>query len=361
MRGVLVALVLVLHGAALGAPRIALCPLQSKGASPEAMQQLDAALRIELERTKMLEIAQGAPADPVRDCTEVPRIAVFGKAQRAQEVLTGEVRAMPDSYSVTLRLIDVATEKEIGKISGSYNRDVEEMVWAARAQVARLKAPERYAGQLVIVAPAGALAKVNGTSVKPGEILVLRPGLHEVHLAAEGRTAEGWVELRYQHTLSVSLAPGQPKLASSYAAWATPDQPKFSAFIAAPKNPPEEDPLFSLVSDPSKLRPPPKPGWPKWPGIVAVVVGAGLAGGGIYEVVHAGSLRSDIDAMRDANGAVPPDKAAAAGEKLRQLDSANTAGAALLSVGGGVALGGAAYLIFAPGPSGAQVAVSGTF
>jgi len=47
--------------------------------------------------------------------------------------------------------------------------------------------------------------------------------------------------------------------------------------------------------------------------------------------------------------------------KLGHVDSSKLAGGLLLGIGGGLALGGGRYLLFAPGPSGGQVAVSGQF
>jgi len=205
MRVLVATLFVALHGAAFAAspPQLAIYPLKAVGTSAEAMQQLEAALRIELKRAQDLEIVEGPVA---RECKDVTCLVNYGYSLQAQEVLTGEVRAMPDSYSVSMRLFDVASGKEIAHTAGSYNRDIEEMVWATRAQVARLKAPQRYAGQLVVEAPAGSVAPVNGSPGKLGERLVLKAGLHEVRLERAGKAAQGWVEVRFEQVATAKLA-----------------------------------------------------------------------------------------------------------------------------------------------------------
>ncbi|MGC4122367.1 MAG: hypothetical protein QM765_48855 [Myxococcales bacterium] len=371
-------LVVALHGAAFAAsPKLALYPLKAVGTSAEAMQQLEAALRIELRRAQDLEIVEGPVA---RDCTDVACFATYGYSLQAKEVLSGEVRAMPDSYSVTMRLIDVASAKEIAHTAGSYNRDLEEMVWATRAQVARLKAPQRYAGQLVVEGAAGCTASVNGSPVTLGENLVLRAGLHEVRIERAGKVAQGWVEVRFEHVARAKMAGEPAKLAVAYEAWAPPEKVVYAA-IAAPKNPPvAEDPLAPLVSvetTPAKPSVPaeamapkeePKPkvveaksGLPLWPGIVAVVAGVGLAGGGIYELVDANRLQSDLENLRRPGQSLPPALADQARTTANQMNSAQTIGVALTSAGAAVAVGGALYMILSPSPAGAQVTVGGSF
>jgi hypothetical protein len=352
------ALVVALHGAAFGAPRLAVYPLKSVGASAEALQQLEAALRIELRRVSGLELAEGPVPAKLEGCRDAGCFAAYGKSVGAQEVLVGEVREMPDSYSVTMRLLDVSSGKEVARTAGSYNRDVEEMVWAMRSQVARLKAPQRYAGQLAVEAPAGSAATVNGSAVKLGERLVLKAGLHEVRVERAGRSVQSWVEVRFEHVSTARLSGEPATLAVTYERWNAPDEVEF-ARIAAPRNPPAlEEPLVPLGA------PPPggaaEEGLPRWPAIVAIGVGVALAAGGAYELVHAGDLRSELAAMRGADG-VPADQAAAAREKSSELVRAKSVGVALVAAGGVVAVGGAAFLILAPSPGGAQVAVAGRF
>ena len=94
---------------------------------------------------------------------------------------------------------------------------------------------------------------------------------------------------------------------------------------------------------------------------MALVVGVAVAAGGTYELVHAKSLTSDLDAMRGPSGAILPERAADARTKYDEISKADTIGVALVAAGGGIALGSVAYLVFAPSPAGAQVAVAGTF
>lgn len=374
MRVLVAALVVALHGAAFGAsPKLAIYPLKSVGTSAEAMQQLEAALRFELKRAQDLEIVEGPVA---RECQDAACFAAYGYSLQAKEVLFGEVRAMPDSYSVTMRLFDVASAKEIAHTAGSYNRDLEEMVWATRAQVAKLKAPQRYAGQLVVATPAGGTATVNGSAVKPGESLVLRAGLHEVRIERGGKAAQSWVEVRFEHVAKVKLAGEPAKVVTTYEPWAPPEKVVYAP-IPAPKNPPViEEPLAPLVAEgpttsaPAEATAPkaePKPtvaakgGLPMWPGVVALVAGAALAGGGVFELVEAGRFERELKTLRPASGYIPEPMVPEAVAKRNAMNNATTAGAALLGVGGAVALTGGALLIVCATQNSAQVTVAGNF
>ena len=126
MRVLVATLIVALHGAAYGAPRLAIYPLKAVGTSQEAMQQLEAALRIELTRAQDLEIVDGPVGEKFRSCKDAACLVAYGRSLSAQEVLSGEVRAMPDSYAVIMRLFDVAQAKEVAHTAGSYNRDIEE-------------------------------------------------------------------------------------------------------------------------------------------------------------------------------------------------------------------------------------------
>jgi len=267
-------------------------------------------------------------------------------------VLYGEVHAMPDSYSVTLRLLEVASGKELARTAGSYNRDVEEMVWATRAQVARLKAPERFAGRLVVESPAAAKVTVNGTAVRPGEQLNLKPGLHEVGVQSAGKALQSWVDVRFEHVATARLSGDASKLAVTYAPWATPDRVEFAA-VPAPR---DGVPAVALATEAE----PASQGYPKWPGFVALGLGVALAAGGVVELVQARSLRDELQALR-VDGVYPASTFAQAREKQDAMNQAQTVGVSLAGVGAAALLGGSLYLFFAPGPQGGQVAVAGRF
>lgn len=356
MRGLLATLfVLALHGSALAETRLALHPLQSEGTSAEAMQQLDAALRIELARIRGLEVVEPT-RDAPRDCKgETACLQRLGRIVGAQEVLYGEVRGMPDSYSVTLRLLEVSTGKELGRSAGSTNRDVEEMVWAIRGQLARLKAPERFAGRLLVDCPEKTTVTVNGTKVVPRHELTLKAGLHELSLDLKGKPLQSWVEVRFEQVATATLRGDPPHLEVAYAPWSTPERVEFSA-VAAPRKAVPDDaialtPLAPIPAD---------PGFPKWPGFVALGAGVALAAGGVFELVQARSLKDEILEMQ-VNGAVPPESHARAVDKMKAMDQAQTIGFSLVGVGAAALLGGSLYLFLAPGPQGGQVAVAGRF
>ncbi|HEY3449287.1 MAG TPA: hypothetical protein VGK67_23225 [Myxococcales bacterium] len=370
MRVLVATLVVALHGAAFGAqPKLALYPLKAVGTSAEAMQQLEAALRIELKRAQDLEIVEGPLADPLKGCQSVACLVAYGRSLQAQEVISGEVRAMPDSYSVTMRLFDVGSGKEIAHTAGSYNRDIEEMVWATRAQVAKLKAPQRYAGQLVVEAPAGSVASVNGSPVKPGDNLVLKAGLHEVRVERGGKATQSWVEVRFEHVSRAKVA-GE-KIDVTYEAWAPPEKVEY-AQIAAPQNPPLiEEPLAPLIAEEPTAMPvrkeEPKPavaaggGMPMWPGIVALVAGVAAAGVGAYELVEAGRFERELSAMRVPPNYVPEANVPDAVSKRNAMNTATTIGALLVGAGAVVTIAGGTLIIVSATQGSAQVAVAGSF
>lgn len=377
MRVLVATLVVALHGAAYGAPRLAIYPLKAMGTSPEAMQQLEAALRIELTRAQDLEIVEAPVGEKFRNCRDVACLVAYGKSLGAQEVLSGEVRTMPDSYSVIMRLFDVAQSKEVAHTAGSYNRDIEEMVWAMRSQVARLKSPQRYAGQLVVEAPAGSSATVNDSPVKLGEKLVLRAGLHDVRVERGGKAVQGWVEIRFEQ-ISTAKPVGDPaKISVTYGKWSAPDKVEY-ANIPPPRNPPViEEPLAPLVpleepatvpvaatalaneATPSAVAK--SGGLPKWPGIVAIVAGVALVSSGAFEYAQVGQLRDELNAMRPAGGFIPEAKGADAAAKRDAMNTAKTVGVVLLGAGAAVTIAGGALLVVSVTQGSAQVGVSGSF
>ena len=342
MHGPLLAVLLTATSATSGG--LALCPLVSRGVAPEAMQQLDAALRIELSRAGVASVGSGQPCrDAARRPCGIDPVCLrdFARSAGASEVLFGEVHAHPDSFAVTLRLLDVASGEETAS-TASVNRDVEEMVWATRAQVTRLKAPEKYAGRLEFEVPAAAELFVAGRRLEEERALILPPGSYAVRVAHSGRELESWVEVRFEQSAKVRTAQGGSALEVGYAPWAVEKRAEPVAFVPGP----QPEPALagsSKVDERQTVR------WPAW---AALGAGAALLAAGIVQQVRADSFRGDIEALRGPSGNFP----AGSAEQVRGLEqSASTAqlsGWLLVGTGLAAGLGGGAYLILLPSDQG---------
>lgn len=92
-----------------------------------------------------------------------------------------------------------------------------------------------------------------------------------------------------------------------------------------------------------------------------MVAGAALAGGGVFELVEAGRFERELKTLRPASGYIPEPMVPEAVAKRNAMNNATTAGAALLGVGGAVALTGGALLIVCATQNSAQVTVAGNF
>ena len=105
-------------------PSIALLRIEPLGLEPELVARLEALFRLELERL------QGSPlparrnvdrivaSDPaLRGCTGEPDcLAAIGKKLGVQYMVSGTVAALGDSYVIDLKLVEVATGKEIRRV-----------------------------------------------------------------------------------------------------------------------------------------------------------------------------------------------------------------------------------------------------
>jgi hypothetical protein len=349
---ILAAALLFLGSTAFAAPtRIALLPLSSQGVSAEALQQIDAALRIELSRIENVDLVSPRPGIAQEGpCADAACLSGYGKAAGAHEVLHGEVRGLPDSFAVTLRLFDVAGGKEKGTATESVNRDVEEMVWATRAQVVRLKAPERYAGRLVLVSPPDEQSEVDGAAAG-GAPLVLAPGSHAVKLSDPGKKViEGWVDVRFAHTATARVADGRIEV--EYSAWVPP--PKVD-FAIAPK--PLAVPSSAVEKGKGKVER--REERALWPAYAAFGAGGALVIGGMVQQIRAGAMEREIEGLRKPDTTFPESERARILSLLDQAAAARRVGWVFLGVGAALAVGGGVYL-YVTG-TGGQVSVAGSF
>jgi hypothetical protein len=318
---------LALAAATAGQERIAIYPLAAQGVPAEVMQQLDAAVRIEVGRIEAIEAPGEAEskAAVTKPCDgELRCLSEFGRALRASQVLFGEVRSLPDSFAVTLRLLDVATEKEIASMASSVNRDVEEMVWATRAQVSKLKAPREASTKQEESEIAAVLSPASGP-------------VPEVEIAA---------------VPSSTSRPSRP----------VPEPVPEPVQIPSALPSPAEMPNSALKTPPGGKEETASRAWPAWPGYAALGLGAALLAGGIVQEVRASGLRDELETLRGADGLFPAARGAEVISRRDKWQLARSSGWVLIGAGLTVAAGGGAYHWFVrPFPSGAGIAVSGAF
>jgi hypothetical protein len=199
---------------------IALLSIDPLGLDAELVGRLEALFRLELERL------QGAPlptrrtvdkviaSDPVlRGCTGEPEcLGAIGKKLGVSFVVSGTVAALGDSYVIDLKLVDVATGKEIRRVEEPLSGSPDELIEAIRVAAYRLFAPEQLKGSMAV------LADVNGAQVfLDGKLLGKTPIAQAIANLAVGKhslriVASGYadflqeVEVRFQKTTQVVVS-----------------------------------------------------------------------------------------------------------------------------------------------------------
>lgn len=197
--------------------KVALVRIEPLGLEPELVARLESLFRAELERL------EGAPLPPRRDvdkviagdantraCTGEPDcLAAIGKKLGVQAVVFGTVGALGDSYVVNLKLVDVATGKEIRRVEEPLSGSPDELIEAVRVAAYRLYAPDRLKGAMAVLSDvAGAQVFLDGKAVGRTPLAApvgnLEVGKHQLRITAKGYTDFiSEVEVRFQKTTQV--------------------------------------------------------------------------------------------------------------------------------------------------------------
>lgn len=201
-------------------PSLALLRIEPLGLEPELVGRLEALFRLELERL------QGAPLPPrrtvdkivasdavLRGCTGEPEcLAAIGKKLGVQFMVSGTVAALGDSYVIDLKLVEVATGKEVRRVEEPLSGSPDELIEAVRVAAYRLFAPDQLKGSISV------LADVNGAQVfldgKPmgktpiaQSLANLSVGKHSLRISASGYSDFLQdVEVRFQKTTQVMVS-----------------------------------------------------------------------------------------------------------------------------------------------------------
>jgi hypothetical protein len=324
-------------------------------------------------------------------------LATRARAAGARGVLHASVRPVGGTPSLTLTLVDAG--------DGSTARAVEPLrpgvpvEPAVREAVFRLLAPERVVGALEVVATDGSEIWIDGVrrGVAPlPAIEDLAPGQHLLRVVRPGGgEARGTVEVRFEARTRVRVEPrsdelvllaherapgeaggpgerragsgdtGSPGAVELAAAGAVsgdaiaierPARDRGAAVDLLPGDGPAPNPNQgpSQVPPAALAEPEPRP-FPVWTvaGWSALGTGGALALGAVLPALAAASARDDARALRDADGRLPPARAAEDRRLAADAAAHDRTAAILLGVGTSLLVGGAAVLLLDlddPGP-----------
>lgn len=198
------------------ATAVLMMPLRPLGIDPAVAARLEDLVRAEARaipgiqlmhhdevRSRLEGVLKAAP----EGCEGNPGCsASFGRAVAAQSVLTGVAAGLSDAYAVTLKLVDVATGREVARTDEKLSGKPDDLIYAARSASYRVLAPHLYIGTLVLRVPTeGAEVSVDGRGVGrtplPGPIGGLKPDKHALRITKTGfKDFEQFFEVRFQGT-----------------------------------------------------------------------------------------------------------------------------------------------------------------
>jgi hypothetical protein len=199
---------------------VALLRIEPLGLEPELVSRLEALFRAELERLEGAPLPSRREVDKVvsgdaalRGCTGEPEcLSAIGKKLGVQFMVSGSVGALGDSYVINLKLVEVATGKEVRRVEEPLSGAPDELIDAVRVAAYRLYAPDRLKGSVAV------LSDVNGAEVfldgkRVGKTPLAAPvanlevRTYKLRIAAKGYTDFiGEVEVRFQKTTQVVVS-----------------------------------------------------------------------------------------------------------------------------------------------------------
>jgi hypothetical protein len=197
--------------------KTALFRFDALGLDAQRVERLETLFRLELERlygTRMpgrTEVDRATKDDPaLRGCTGEPVcLCAIGKKMGAVQIISGNVGALDQSYIINLKLVDVATQKEIRRVSEPLSGTPDELIEAVRVAAYRLAAPERLLGSLEILSDVSSAdisldGKRVGKTPLTKVLSRLSVGTHQLFIQARGYTDfVSQVEVRFQKTTRV--------------------------------------------------------------------------------------------------------------------------------------------------------------
>jgi hypothetical protein len=180
--------------------KIAVWRFDALGIDAELVARLETLFRMELARLSKVampsrrDIERAVTSDQ-QNCTgEEKCLAAIGKRLNVDVVVTGTVGAMGDSYVLNIKAVDVATQKQIERISSDPLRgSPDELIDGVRVAAYRLLAPKQLHGSLqvqtdIVGAEVHLDDKLLGKTPLPAQGLVtkLALGKHKLRVQAPG-------------------------------------------------------------------------------------------------------------------------------------------------------------------------------
>ncbi len=210
---------------------MALLRIEPLGLEPELVIRLEALFRLELERLEGVTLPTGHEVDKaaagdaaLRGCTSEPEcLTGIGKKLGVAYMVSGTVGALGDSYVINLKLVEVASGKEIRRIEEPLSGSPDELIEAVRVAAYRLWAPDKLKGSIaILVDVTGAEVFLDGKQL--GKTPLAQPvanlavGKHSLRIAARGYSDFLQdVDVRFQKSTQVvvslqraSVVPGGP-------------------------------------------------------------------------------------------------------------------------------------------------------
>ncbi|MCC6751899.1 MAG: PEGA domain-containing protein [Deltaproteobacteria bacterium] len=226
-----------LAGAALGlllvvgaagsarAGRVAVFRIDPLGVDPQIVARLEGLLRMELGR--LVDAAMPSPrrlqalmarAPRLQNCTgEVACLVEVGRLLGVEQVISGNVGGLAERFVLNVKLVDVASQKEVRRIQEAMSGEPDQLIEAVRVAAYGLVAPEKLLGALTVLANVpgaqvhldGRLLGVTPLSTQHG----LKVGSATLRLSKDGYTdAIQTVQVRFQKTAQVVVTLEQPRL-----------------------------------------------------------------------------------------------------------------------------------------------------
>jgi hypothetical protein len=218
-------LALLLAGAPAHAGKLAVFRIDPLGVDPQIVARLEALFRTELGRLadaampSAAEVHDALKRQPaLQGCTgEVACLVRIGKLLGVEQIISGNVGGLGDSYVVNLKVVSVEDRKEVRKIQEPISGTPDELIDAVRVAAYGLVAPDRLRGALEILADRpGAEVILDGKVMGKTPLPVLHGlplGSHVLRVSKPGYVdVVEQVRVRFQKTAQVVVKLQAPRV-----------------------------------------------------------------------------------------------------------------------------------------------------
>ncbi|MBT8493366.1 MAG: PEGA domain-containing protein [Deltaproteobacteria bacterium] len=197
--------------------RIAVLPFDALGMDEDRVIKLERLFRNELNRLSNRVgpgrrlVKEVASRRPHSACTGQSKcLAAIGRALEVDYTVSGNVAALGDAYVVNIKVIDVRSGKELGRLATDpLSGNPDELIEAVRISAYRLLAPERLRGSINLLADVDGASvildgKIVGTTPLAGSLGPLPLGKHKLSVTRQGYSSfAGEIDVRFQKTTKV--------------------------------------------------------------------------------------------------------------------------------------------------------------